>query len=131
MVQRKYKVLAVDDECDLLLIIKTALMGEGFDVVTASNGPDALALAEDEKPDCILLDVMMPEMNGFEVLQCLRGNEKTERIPVIMLTGVSDKEKIRDALSSGIDYYIVKPFQLHDLVQKVKLAIADSLNPGL
>ncbi|RMH27012.1 MAG: response regulator, partial [Candidatus Hydrogenedentota bacterium] len=93
---------------------------------TATNGYDALALAEDERPDLIILDIMMPEMSGFEVLQALRQNEATERIPVIMLTGLSDREKIRDALSSGIDYYIVKPFELNDLVSKVKLAISDS-----
>ncbi len=129
--EKKRKILAVDDEPDLLLIIKTALLGEGFEVVTATNGPDALAMAEDEKPDLILLDVMMPEMNGFEVLQALRDNEATERIPVIMLTGLSEREKIRDALAAGIDYYIVKPFQLNDLVAKVNLAIADASNPGL
>ncbi|MGB9692003.1 MAG: response regulator [Candidatus Sumerlaeaceae bacterium] len=128
---KKRKILAVDDELDLLLIIKTALSSEGFEVITATNGPDALAMAEDEKPDLIILDVMMPEMNGFEVLQALRESVTTERIPVIMLTGVSEREKIRDALSAGIDYYIVKPFQLHDLVAKVNLAIADAENPGL
>ncbi|MGC8741334.1 MAG: response regulator [Candidatus Sumerlaeaceae bacterium] len=128
---KKRKILAVDDELDLLLIIKTALSSEGFEVMTATNGPDALAMAEDEKPDLIILDVMMPEMNGFEVLQALRESVTTERIPVIMLTGVSEREKIRDALSAGIDYYIVKPFQLHDLVAKVNLAIADAENPGL
>jgi len=126
MSEQKPKILAVDDENDLLLIVKTALSNEGFFVITATNGYDALALAEDEQPDLIILDIMMPEMSGFEVLQALRQNEATERIPVIMLTGLSDREKIRDALSSGIDYYIVKPFQLDDLVSKVKLAISDS-----
>ncbi|AXA37460.1 MAG: hypothetical protein KatS3mg130_0080 [Candidatus Sumerlaea sp.] len=123
---QKPKILAVDDENDLLLIVKTALSNEGYFVITATNGYDALALAEDERPDLIILDIMMPEMSGFEVLQALRQNEATERIPVIMLTGLSDREKIRDALSSGIDYYIVKPFELNDLVSKVKLAISDS-----
>lgn len=131
MSEKKYKILAVDDEPDLLLIVKTALTGEGFDVITATNGPDALAMAEDSKPDLIILDVMMPEMNGFEVLEALRDNETTERIPVIMLTGLSEREKIRDALAAGTDYYIVKPFQLHDLVGKVKLAIADAENPTI
>jgi two-component system alkaline phosphatase synthesis response regulator PhoP len=131
MAEKKRKILAVDDETDLLLIIKTALSSEGFEVVTATNGPDALAMAEDEHPDLVILDVMMPEMNGFEVLQALREQPSTERVPVIMLTGLSDKEKIRDALAAGIDYYIIKPFQLHDLISKVQLAIADSDMPGL
>ncbi|MBX7247344.1 MAG: response regulator [Candidatus Sumerlaeaceae bacterium] len=119
----KKKILAVDDESDLLLIIKTALFSEGFDVITASNGPDGLALAEDQKPDLLILDMMMPEMNGFEVLKCMRDNPKTQDIPVIMLTGVSEKSKIRQALDSGIDYYIVKPFEFHDLISKVKIAL--------
>lgn len=131
MAEKQKKILAVDDETDLLLIIKTALTSEGFEVITATNGPDALAMAEDERPDLVILDIMMPEMNGFEVLASLRNNPVTERIPVIMLTGLSEREKIRDALSAGIDYYIVKPFQLHDLVCKVQLAIADAKNAGL
>jgi CheY-like chemotaxis protein len=126
----KKKILAVDDESDLLLIIKTALFSEGYDVVTASNGPDALALAQDHKPDLIILDMMMPEMNGFEVLDNLRRQEATMGIPVIMLTGVSEKGKIRQALDAGINYYIVKPFEFHDLIAKVKIAIADSEGGG-
>jgi CheY-like chemotaxis protein len=121
----KRKILAVDDESDVLLIIKTALMSEGFEVVTASNGPDALALASDHIPDLIILDVMMPEMNGFEVLQHLREGPSTRSVPVIMLTGISDKNKIREALDSGIEYYVVKPFEFHDLMSKVKIVLAD------
>lgn len=122
----KKKILAVDDESDVLLIIKTALMSEGYAVSTAANGPDALALAGEQRPDLIILDMMMPEMSGFEVLQTLRSQQATENIPVIMLTGVSDKGKIRQAIDSGIDYYIVKPFEFHDLISKVKIAISDA-----
>jgi DNA-binding response OmpR family regulator len=125
----KKKILAVDDENDVLLIIKTALFSEGYDVITAANGYDALAMAEDHKPDLIVLDMMMPEMNGFEVLRSLRESETTATIPVIMLTGVSDKSRIQQALDAGIDYYIVKPFEFHDLIAKVKIAIADAADP--
>ena len=117
------KILAIDDENDVLLIIKTTLTGEGYKVLTASNGFDGLALAEDHKPDIIILDLRMPEMDGMEVLDQLRENEKTEKTPVIILTGVSDKEKIREALDKGIIYYIVKPFECQDLVSKVNLAL--------
>lgn len=127
----KKTILAVDDESDVLLIIKTALFSEGYNVFTATNGPDAIAIAQDEKPDLIILDMMMPEMNGFEVLKCLRESEDTETIPVIMLTGVSDKSKIREALESGIDYYIVKPFEFHDLLSKVKIVLSGPPAPGL
>jgi len=122
----KKKVLAIDDENDILLIIKSALHEEGYDVVTANNGYDGLALAEDASPDLIILDILMPEMDGFEVLQQLRENEKTARIPIVILTGMSSKDKIREALNKGIDYYIVKPFEYQDLVSKVKIAIDDA-----
>ncbi|MCL5269196.1 MAG: response regulator [bacterium] len=116
-------ILAVDDEPDVLLIVKTALESEGYQVVTASNGPDALALAVEMTPDLILLDVMMPGMSGFEVLRNLKAGDATGTIPVIMLTGVSERSMIQEALSSGTDYYIVKPFEFHDLLGKVNDAL--------
>ena len=121
----KHKILAVDDETDVLVIIKHALEGEGYAVVTASNGVDALAVAEEEIPDLILLDVMMPRMDGFEVLDNLRKNEKTLDIPVVMLTGVVETLKKKEALDKGITYYITKPFDYQMLVSKVKMAIEE------
>jgi two-component system alkaline phosphatase synthesis response regulator PhoP len=120
------KILAIDDENDVLLIMKSALGSEGYEVLTANNGYDAIAVAQDEKPDLIILDLMMPEMNGFEVLDSLRESEATMRIPIIALTGLSERGKIREALDRGFDYYIVKPFEFHDLVSKVKIAIEDA-----
>jgi two-component system alkaline phosphatase synthesis response regulator PhoP len=116
-------ILAIDDENDVLIIIKTALQSEGYQVLTASNGFDGLAAAEDKKPDLILLDLMMPEMDGMEVLKRLKENKGTDQIPVIILTGLSDREKIRMALDQGTSYYIVKPFDYQGLVSKVKLAL--------
>ncbi len=120
------KILAVDDENDVLLIIKTALISEGFDVKTASSGTDALATAEEFNPDLVILDMMMPEMTGFEALKQLREIPTLKTVPVIMLTGVADKEKIREAINAGVNYYIVKPFEFHDLISKVRLAISDA-----
>jgi CheY-like chemotaxis protein len=119
-------ILAIDDENDVLLIIKTALSSQGYNVLTASNGYDGLALAEDNCPDLILLDLRMPEMDGMEVLEKLRDNEKTQHIPIIILTGVSEKKQIRDAIDKGITYYIVKPFECQDLISKIALAIKSS-----
>jgi DNA-binding response OmpR family regulator len=124
--KRQYTVLAVDDENDVLLIVKTALQVEGYRVLTAPDGPEALKTAHDEKPDLILLDVMMPGMDGFEVLDKLRQDDVTCQIPVIMLTGLSERERKRSAIERGIKYYIVKPFDFQDLVSKVRLAIEDS-----
>lgn len=119
-------ILAVDDENDVLLIVKTALTSAGFQVTTAPGGPEALEHLEEITPDLIILDMMMPEMTGFDVLEKIRENSRTAAIPVIMLTGTSDKDKIREAIEVGVAYYIVKPFEFHDLVSKVNLAIADS-----
>ncbi len=127
----KKKILAVDDESDVLLILKTALLSEGYQVMTATNGPDAINLARETPPDLMVLDMMMPEMSGFETLRKMREGSSAPSFPVIMLTGVSDKERIREALDLGIDYYIVKPFEFHDLISKVKIAIADSSRPSL
>jgi len=124
--KRQYTILAVDDESDVLLIVKTALQVEGYRVLTAADGPDALKTAHDEKPDLVLLDVMMPGMDGFEVLDKLRQDDVTCRIPVIMLTGLSERERKRSAIERGTKYYIVKPFDFQDLVSKVRLAIEDT-----
>jgi len=124
--KRQYTVLAVDDENDVLLIVKTALQAEGYRVLTASDGPDALKTAAEEKPDLVLLDVMMPGMDGFEVLNKLRQQEATCQVPIIMLTGLTERESKRSAIEHGTKYYIVKPFDFQDLVSKVRLAIEDS-----
>ena len=121
------RILAVDDELDVLLIVKTALQTEGFEVETASNGPDALKLAKETNPDLILLDVMMPGMTGFEVLKELKKHDATATTPVIMLTGVSERSKIVQAIGSGTTFYIIKPFDFEDLMEKVRMALAETI----
>lgn len=126
MSDKQYTVLAVDDENDVRLLVKTALVAEGYRVLTAADGPEALDIAREEKPDCIVLDVMMPGMDGFEVLEKLREDEATCSIPVIMLTGLSEHDSIRSAIERGTKYYIVKPFDLAELASKVRIAIEDA-----
>jgi DNA-binding response OmpR family regulator len=126
MADKKQKILAVDDESDVLLIIKTALQSEGFEVLTSPDGPDALKTAREEKPDLILLDVMMPGMDGFEVLKKIREDDVIYNTPVIMITGLSERERKRSAIESGTKYYIVKPFEFQDLIAKVHSALKDS-----
>ncbi len=120
------KILAVDDETDVLLVIKTALQSEGFEVSSATNGQEALDKIPSEKPDLVILDVMMPGMTGFEVLDKMKSDPDMAGIPVIMLTGLSERSKIKQALESGTDYYIVKPFDFHDLMSKVNDALNSS-----
>ncbi|MCC5876856.1 MAG: response regulator [Candidatus Sumerlaeia bacterium] len=125
----KPKVLVVDDENDILLIVRTSLKDD-YEVSTACSGTDALAHIEDETPDLIILDMMMPEMDGIEVLERVRANDKTATTPVIFLTGVSERSKIREALDKGTQYYIVKPFKQQDLMNKVALALEQTGTTG-
>lgn len=125
----KNRILAVDDETDVLLILRTALKDD-YDVETASNGVEGLAKAIELQPDGIILDMMMPDMDGMQVLTELRRNPLTMRIPVIFLTGVSDRKKIREALDKGTQYYITKPFKHHELMAKVALALREAQDPA-
>lgn len=121
----KPTVLAVDDESDVLLLLKTAL-SEDYDVSTASSGPEALEKAAAAPPDVIILDMMMPGMDGLEVLDRLRKVPGTASTPVLFLTGVSDRAKIRQALDMGTAYYLTKPFSNFDLLSKVSLALKEA-----
>jgi CheY-like chemotaxis protein len=121
------KILVVDDENDILLIVRTCLKDD-YDVTTACSGPDALSKLEEETPDLIVLDMMMPEMDGIEVLERVRADARTATTPVIFLTGVSERSKIREALDKGTQYYIVKPFKTQDLMNKVALALEEAGN---
>ncbi|MEO8376295.1 MAG: response regulator [Candidatus Sumerlaeota bacterium] len=119
---RRPRILAVDDENDILLIVRTSLKDE-YDVDTAASGAEALQKIEDNPPDLVILDMMMPEMDGIEVLEEIRRMTQTAMTPVIFLTGVSDKAKIREALDKGTQYYITKPFNYNELLSKVAIAL--------
>lgn len=124
------RILAVDDENDILLLVRTSL-GDDYDVDTALSGAEALAKVQEKRPDLIILDMMMPEMDGIEVLEKIRSTAATADIPVIFLTGVSEKAKIREALDKGTQYYIVKPFKYQDLLNKVAQALNEQQPQGL
>jgi two-component system sensor histidine kinase/response regulator len=128
---RKQRILAIDDETDMLLLVASALKAEDFEVLTANNGKDGLELAKLEKPDAVILDVMMPEMNGFEVLEQLRLDPETQHLPVIMLTGISERSKIQSALDLGTGYYIIKPFEVSDLIGKVRVVLKEAAGEAL
>jgi len=123
------RILAVDDENDILLILRTALKDD-YDVSTAQSGPDALAKMEEDIPDLVILDMMMPGMDGMKVLEAIRRNPNTATVPVIFLTGVTDRAKVREALDKGTSYYIVKPFTHHDLMSKVGIALKEAQGAG-
>lgn len=114
------RILVVEDEKDVREMIRLHLKAAGFDVVEAGNGAEALALAKNDPPKVILLDLMMPEMSGIEVCRALRRNPATSRIPVLMLTAKSTEEDRVMGFEVGADDYVTKPFSPRELVLRVR-----------
>lgn len=121
------RILVIDDDPDILGVITGYLEDDGFEVETAPNGMQGLAKATASPPDLVLLDVMMPEMNGMDVFKQLRKQPETVGVPVIFLTALQERKYIKAALLAGIDQYITKPFDFNDLLGKVRSTLADSV----
>jgi DNA-binding response OmpR family regulator len=116
----KKKILAVDDEVDSLKIVKRILEANGYEVITAFDGEEALVKIKSENPDVVVLDVMLPKLNGEEVCKSVRSDPVFSKLPVIMLTGkVSDADRIVGRVI-GADIYITKPFNLEELIGAIK-----------
>ena len=118
---RKRKILLVEDDTALASVYRSRLELEGFDVCEVNNGEDALSLAVSEHPDLILLDVMMPKISGFDVLDILRNTPETTNIRVIMLTALSQPKDKERAEQLGVDDYLVKSqVVIGDVVERVR-----------
>ncbi|MHB9125889.1 MAG: response regulator transcription factor [Armatimonadota bacterium] len=114
------KILAVDDEKHIVRLVQVNLERQGYEVVTANDGKEALQKVEEEKPDLLVLDVMMPYQDGVEVLQTLRRNPETANIPVVMLTAKAQDADVFRGWQSGVDAYLTKPFNPMELISFVK-----------
>lgn len=111
------KVLVIDDEPDVLMLCRVNLELAGHEVVEASNGEDGLELALAERPDAIVLDLMLPKLDGISVLEALRSDEQTRDVPVILLTAKTQREDRRAAWRAGCTEYLTKPFSPVELVK--------------
>ena len=117
----KKKILIVDDEQDLLTVLKGGLAEEGYHVITADNGKDALNLAKSKHPDFIILDILMPDLKGNEVAMMLRVDPDTKDIPVIFLTGMFPKEGYEEGgRTMGSYLLLTKPYDIKELVAAIK-----------
>jgi CheY-like chemotaxis protein len=121
------RVLVVDDNEDNLKIIQEILRARGFTVRLARDGASALKSLEEERPDVILLDVMMPEMDGIEVLDRIRGNPHLAALPVILVTAKGQDEDVLAGYKTGADYYITKPFTARQLLHGIGLVLGSEL----
>ena len=120
----KHKILVVDDEEDITNTVAIMLRSRGFDVVTAYEGSDGFAKAKSEHPDIILIDIMMPVMDGFETCIKLKSNKETQKIPIIMFSANGENAAVTKANKVGAEDFVVKPFNLPVLVSKLNRLLA-------
>ncbi len=117
------KILVVDDNLMTLDLVSRSLSRVGYEVHTAENGPDALALVDEFRPDLIILDVMMPDMDGYEVCRLVREKPQTSRLPILMLTALESLEEKIKGFEAGADDYMTKPFQPAELQARVQVLL--------
>ena len=112
----KKRILVVDDERHIVRLVQVNLERQGYEVLTAFDGVEALEKVKNEDPDMVVLDVMMPRMDGFEVLKHLQADPKFQNIPVIMLTAKAQDADIFKGWASGVSSYLTKPFNPRELI---------------
>jgi DNA-binding response OmpR family regulator len=113
------RVLVVDDDPVILKLLQVNFEMEGFTVRTAADGAEALAAATAEPPDLVISDVMMPRMNGLELVSALEADDRTRHIPVVLLSARAQAGDVSDGLGVGADDYVTKPFEPLELVERV------------
>lgn len=118
------RVLAVDDSPTILEMIQAILVAGGYEVITATDGQEALNAARSEAPDLILLDVMLPKLDGYRVCRLLKFDQKFKSIPIIMLTAKSEEQSVVTGIRTGADQYLTKPIEPERLLS----AVAEELN---
>ncbi len=119
------KILVVDDEQQLVEMIKLRLEASGYEVLFAYDGAEALDKARKEKPDLIILDLMLPRIDGYKVCRMLKFDEKYKKIPIIMFTARAQEEDVKRGEQVGADAYITKPFEPQALLGKIKELIQE------
>jgi len=116
----KKRVMIVDDDPDALALMENILTDEGFELIKVSNATEVGLRAAQLSPDLILLDFLMPEINGFEVSKALRNNELTRSIPIMAVTCLTKEQDIERIFECGADEYLAKPFKVDQLLEKVR-----------
>ena len=124
MEQDKRLILLIDDEASIRKTVARRLEREGFRVLTTESGEDGLKIAEEQQPDLVLLDIMMPKMKGRDVCLRLKANPNTKEIPVIFLTALGLADHVQAGMRAGAEDYIVKPFEADELKARIKVCLA-------
>lgn len=122
----KKVVLIVDDEVDVLRLVRLSLLRDGYEVLTARDGEEGIQRVQQEMPDAMIVDVMMPGVDGLTLLKQIRENPTTNKIPVIILTQKSEYKTMREAYNVGADYYITKPFKIPQVLEGLRVVLAQA-----
>jgi DNA-binding response OmpR family regulator len=120
----------VEDESDLAKLLQWTLESRGYQTVLAGDGRAALFQSHRLKPDLLILDLMLPELHGFDVCRALKASELTKRIPIIALTALTSTEDKVKGLALGLDDYITKPFEMRELIARVEVGLRRSREPA-
>ncbi len=120
------RILIADDEAHIIKMVEFKLRNLGHEVITASDGGEALEKATSDQPDLVMLDVMMPVMDGFQVLQKLKTQEETKSLPVIMLTARGQEKDVVTGFETGAVDYVIKPFSFPELIARINRALGKS-----
>jgi DNA-binding response OmpR family regulator len=120
MSERKFRILVVDDEADLISVLRFGLEVEGFEVLEAGDGEDGLKKAREQKPDLLVLDLMLPKLDGYKVCRALKFDDRFKAIPIIILSARSGEQDRRLAFDMGADGFLTKPYEMRDLVSIIR-----------
>jgi DNA-binding response OmpR family regulator len=124
MSQTRPRILIVDDEADLVSVLRFGLEVEGFEVIEAADGEDGLRKARDERPDLMVLDLMLPKLDGYKVCRALKFDERYKAIPIMILSARSGDQDRRLAMDMGADAFISKPYEMKDLVARIRARLS-------
>jgi len=120
------RILIVDDEPDLRTVLRFGLEADGFEVLEAADGEQGLRAAREERPDLMVLDLMLPKLDGYKVCRSLKFDERFRRMPIVILSARSGDHDRQLALSMGADVYVTKPYDMRGLVAVIREKLADS-----
>ena len=120
------KILVVDDDIHATTLFKTILTAKGYEAIIVNDSATAVQVANTTNPELIILDLMMPEPNGFDVCKMLRADPKFSRTPIVIFTAMGDNESKKTALEIGADEFLTKPFRVEELMHKIQTLIAQS-----
>ena len=124
MSDAKQRILIIEDETDIMTALRLRLEANGYEVTAAADGPGGLRQARAEKPDLIILDIMLPKLDGYQIARMLKYDENYAKIPIIMLTAKVQQTDVEQGLATGADAYMTKPFKSEELLAEIRKLLA-------